>query len=169
MSPSAAAQPKRRNVTVQQLEDVLDEVSSAASPRTPTARGASHDGKRHERQLRIKGDDVSCENDKGRRRTRALDASTTEAARGGLISHHTIVTKRKNTCQSHNDPGEKLQRGPAVQLSPEVALLQHRPSAASSLSNSMVSCCLMTDQHHFLSVRILFTCHDFLHAHEYVP
>ena len=93
MSPSAAAQPKRRNVAVQQLEDVLDEVSSAASPRTPTARDASYDGKRHERQLRIKGDDVSCENDKGRRRTRALDASTTEAARGGLISHHTTDRK----------------------------------------------------------------------------
>ena len=46
MSPNAAAQPKRRNVAVQQLEDVLDEVSSAASPRTPTARDASYDGNR---------------------------------------------------------------------------------------------------------------------------
>ena len=30
---------------------------------------------------------MSCKNDKIRRRTRALDASTTEAARGGLINH----------------------------------------------------------------------------------
>ena len=55
----------------------------------------------------IKGDDVSCENDKGRRQTRALDASTTEAARGGLISHHT--TDRKNE-HRHKYKHNSLQR-----------------------------------------------------------
>ena len=47
----------------------------------------------------IKGDDVSCKNDKIRRRTRALDASTTEAARGGLINN--LSTDRKNE-HKHN-------------------------------------------------------------------
>ena len=42
---------------------------------------------------------MSCENDKIRRRTRALDASTTEAARGGLINH--LSTDRKNE-HKHN-------------------------------------------------------------------
>ena len=42
---------------------------------------------------------MSCKNDKIRRRTRALDASTTEAARGGLINH--LSTDRKNE-HKHN-------------------------------------------------------------------
>ena len=52
----AAAQPKR-NAVLQQLDDAVDEVAlqrprpGTASPRTPTARDASYDGKRHERQL----------------------------------------------------------------------------------------------------------------------
>ena len=100
MSPSAAAQPKRRNVAVQQLEDVVEEVPGAASPRTPTARDASYDEKRHERQLRIKADDVSCENDTVRRRTRALDASTTEAARGGLINNLVQPTEKRTQAQT---------------------------------------------------------------------
>ena len=65
----------------------------------------------------IKGDDVSCENDKGRRRTRALDASTTEAARGGLISHHTTDRKtntRTNTSTTRYSEHEK----PCVEESP---------------------------------------------------
>ena len=52
----AAAQPKR-NAVIQQLDDAVDEVAlqrprpGTASPHTPTARDASYDGKRQERQL----------------------------------------------------------------------------------------------------------------------
>ena len=95
------AQPKR-NAVLQQLDDVVDEVAlqrprpGAASPRTPTARDASYDKERHERQLRIKTDDVSCENDKIRRRTRALDASTTEAAGRRFVIRNDRIPRSKN-------------------------------------------------------------------------
>ena len=70
-----------------------------------------------ERQLRIEGDDVSCENDKGRRRTRALDASTTEAAPGGLISHHTTDRKNEHRHKYKHNSLQRARRTVCVRIS----------------------------------------------------
>ena len=63
MSPSAAAQPKSRNVTVQQLEDVLDEVVRQKQTHSPATgvKGPLRHGSTQETGLRsVTGTHRSC-------------------------------------------------------------------------------------------------------------
>ena len=62
MSPSAAAQPKSRNVTVQQLEDVLDEVVRQKPTHCPArVKGPLRHGSTQETGLRsVTGTHRSC-------------------------------------------------------------------------------------------------------------
>ena len=59
---------------------------------------------------------MSCKNDKIRRRTRALDASTTEAARGGLINHLSTDKKRTQAQLVTASTKNRVRRDPTAHI-----------------------------------------------------
>ena len=154
MSPSAAAQPKRRNVTVQQLEDVLkfqtQRLLALRRHVTHLMLGSDMSG-----NCEIKGDDVSCENDKGRRRTRALDASTTEAARGGLISHHT-TDRKTNTGTNTSTTRYSEHEEPCVEESP-LQTKKKQQTHSTKEQRLTINTFRCTDKRLFVTVRSIFS------------